>query len=694
MDISKTYGIKVFSDAVMSQRLPRDVYESLKLTQRMGAELDSTIAGAVAAAMRDWAVENGATHYSHWFQPMTNITAGKHEAFIMPDNNNNGNVIMEFSSKDLIQSEPDASSFPNGGLRATFEARGYTSWDPTSPAFIRDQTLFIPTAFCSYTGLALDTKTPQLRSMAALNKQGIRLLRALGNTTSRRLAPYCGNEQEYFLVDRQRYEQRLDLKLCGRTLFGAKPAKTQELDDHYCGRIRIRISDFMHEVDRRLWELGVPAKSEHNEAAPAQHELASVFDIANVDCDRNQLVMEVLRVVAKEKGLACLLHEKPFRGTNGSGKHHNYSLMTDDGINLLSPGKKPEQNLQFQLILCAFIKGVDEYADLLRLSSATASNDHRLGGFEAPPAIISIFLGDYLSSILYKTAHGENMVHGDRSYMRIGAPVLPGVLKDDSDRNRTSPFAFTGNKFEFRMPGSSFNIACTNVMLNTAVAESLRQFADVLEQADDLPRALLELIRGELTAHQRILFNGNGYSHEWEVEAARRGLSNFRTTPEALVHYTDQKNVELFARHGVYTRDEIQSRQDILRDEYAKAIRIEALTLLDLVRCRISPACVHYATELTQGVNAKKQLGIEVPQEETLTRHISALTGQLMQAADQLEGRLADPMAENAAEAASWCAHTLIPAMDAVRTPADRLEQLVDRSVWPLPTYSDMLFYV
>ena len=428
MDITKIYGIKVFSDAVMSQRLPRDVYESLKLTQRMGTELDSTIAGAVAAAMRDWAVENGATHYSHWFQPMTNITAGKHDAFIMPDNNNNGNVIMEFSSKDLIQSEPDASSFPNGGLRATFEARGYTSWDPTSPAFIRDQTLFIPTAFCSYNGLALDTKTPQLRSMAALNKQGIRLLRALGNTTSRRLAPYCGNEQEYFLVDRQRYEQRLDLKLCGRTLFGAKPAKTQELDDHYCGRIRIRIADFMHEVDRRLWELGVPAKSEHNEAAPAQHELAAVFDIANVDCDRNQLVMEVLRVVAKEKGLACLLHEKPFRGTNGSGKHHNYSLVTDDGINLLSPGKKPEQNLQFQLMLCAFIKGVDEYADLLRLSSATASNDHRLGGFEAPPAIISIFLGDYLSSLLYKTAHGENMAHGDRSYMRIGAPVLPGML--------------------------------------------------------------------------------------------------------------------------------------------------------------------------------------------------------------------------------------------------------------------------
>ncbi len=450
MDITKTYGIKVFSDAVMSQRLPRDVYESLKLTQRMGTELDSTIAGAVAAAMRDWAVENGATHYSHWFQPMTNITAGKHEAFIMPDNNNNGNVIMEFSSKDLIQSEPDASSFPNGGLRATFEARGYTSWDPTSPAFIRDKTLFIPTAFCSYTGLALDTKTPQLRSMAALNRQGIRLLRALGNTTSRRLAPYCGNEQEYFLVDRQRYEQRLDLKLCGRTLFGAKPAKTQELDDHYCGRIRIRISDFMHEVDRRLWELGVPAKSEHNEAAPAQHELASVFDIANVDCDRNQLVMEVLRVVAKEKGLACLLHEKPFRGTNGSGKHHNYSLMTDDGINLLSPGKKPEQNLQFQLILCAFIKGVDEYADLLRLSSATASNDHRLGGFEAPPAIISIFLGDYLSSILYKTAHGENMVHGDRSYMRIGAPC---AARRPQGRLRPQPYlALCLHRQQVRVP--------------------------------------------------------------------------------------------------------------------------------------------------------------------------------------------------------------------------------------------------
>lgn len=697
MDITKTYGIKVFSDAVMSQRLPRDVYESLKLTQRMGTELDSTIAGAVAAAMRDWAVENGATHYSHWFQPMTNITAGKHEAFIMPDNNNNGNVIVEFSSKDLIQSEPDASSFPNGGLRATFEARGYTSWDPTSPAFIRDQTLFIPTAFCSYTGLALDTKTPQLRSMAALNKQGIRLLRALGNTTSRRLAPYCGNEQEYFLVDRQRYEQRLDLKLCGRTLFGAKPAKAQELDDHYCGRIRIRISDFMHEVDRRLWELGVPAKSEHNEAAPAQHELAAVFDIANVDCDRNQLVMEVLRVVAKKKGLACLLHEKPFRGTNGSGKHHNYSLMTDDGINLLSPGKKPEQNLQFQLILCAFIKGVDEYADLLRLSSATASNDHRLGGFEAPPAIISIFLGDYLSSILYKTAHGENMVHGDRSYMRIGAPVLPGVLKDDSDRNRTSPFAFTGNKFEFRMVGSTQSAAVPDAFINTILADVFQRFADRLEEAGPEKRdeTVVAIIRETLEQHGRILFNGNNYSKEWEEEAARRGLPIFKTALDVAPAYLDEKNIALFERQQVLSRPECESRYEILVEGIEKVIGIEAHVMMEMAERQILPAVAKYAGDLAGSYENMAKLNLY---NDELKEQISALSEDvsgIIRANRELAAAVQSAEQTGcAAEKARAMVDLVRARMDALRAVCDDAETHVDSACWPMPTYTDLMHRV
>ena len=676
MDITKTYGIKVFSDAVMSQRLPRDVYESLKLTQRMGTELDSTIAGAVAAAMRDWAVENGATHYSHWFQPMTNITAGKHEAFIMPDNNNNGNVIMEFSSKDLIQSEPDASSFPNGGLRATFEARGYTSWDPTSPAFIRDQTLFIPTAFCSYTGLAL---------------------RALGNTTCRRLAPFCGNDQEYFLVVRLRYEQRLDLKLCGRTLFGAKPAKTQELDDHYCGRIRIRISDFMHEVDRRLWELGVPAKSEHNEAAPAQHELAAVFDIANVDCDRNQLVMEVLRVVAKEKGLACLLHEKPFRGTNGSGKHHNYSLVTDDGINLLSPGKKPEQNLQFQLILCAFIKGVDEYADLLRLSSATASNDHRLGGFEAPPAIISIFLGDYLSSILYKTAHGENMVHGDRSYMRIGAPVLPGVLKDDSDRNRTSPFAFTGNKFEFRMVGSTQSAAVPDAFINTILADVFQQFADRLEEAGPEKRdeTVVAIIRETLEQHDRILFNGNNYSKEWEEEAARRGLPIFKTALDVAPAYLDEKNIALFERQQVLSRPECESRYEILVEGIEKVIGIEAHVMMEMAERQILPAVAKYAGDLAGSYENMAKLNLY---NDELKEQISALSEDvsgIIRANRELAAAVQSAEQTGcAAEKARAMVDLVRPRMDALRAVCDDAETHVDSACWPMPTYTDLMHRV
>ena len=689
--VMELYGSKVFNEHEMRERLPSSTYKSLKATIEKGQPLDLEVANVVASVMKRWAIEQGATHYTHWFQPLTGITSEKHDGFVSPQPD--GTAIMEFSGKELIKGEPDASSFPSGGLRATAEARGYTAWDPTSYAFVKDDVLCIPTAFCSYTGEALDKKTPLLRSMQAISDQACKVLHLFGKDVPR-VATTVGPEQEYFLIRKEDYEKRLDLVLTGRTLFGSAPSKGQELEEHYFGTLRPVVSEFMKELDEELWKLGIPAKTKHNEVAPAQHELAPIYDTTNVAIDHNLLTMEMMKKIASKHGLVCLQHEKPFEGVNGSGKHNNWSLSTDGGENLLDPGTTPAENTQFLLFLTAVIKAVDDYQDLLRISVASAGNDHRLGANEAPPAIVSMYVGDELQAVIDCLVAGKPCQPNAPTVLDTGAVVLPNLPKDTSDRNRTSPFAFTGNKFEFRMPGSSFNIACTNVMLNTAVAESLRQFADVLEQTNDLPRALLELIRGELTAHQRILFNGNGYSHEWEVEAARRGLSNFRTTPEALVHYTDQKNVELFTRHGVYTRDEIQSRQDILRDEYAKAIRIEALTLLDLVRCRISPACVHYATELTQGVNAKKQLGIEVPQEETLTRHISALTGQLMQAADQLEGRLADPMAENAAEAASWCAHTLIPAMDAVRTPADRLEQLVDRSVWPLPTYSDMLFYV
>ena len=608
MDITKIYGIKVFSDAVMSQRLPRDVYESLKLTQRMGTELDSTIAGAVAAAMRDWAVENGATHYSHWFQPMTNITAGKHEAFIMPDNNNNGNVIMEFSSKDLIQSEPDASSFPNGGLRATFEARGYTSWDPTSPAFIRDQTLFIPTAFCSYTGLALDTKTPQLRSMAALNKQGIRLLRALGNTTSRRLAPYCGNEQEYFLVDKKMYNQREDLRMTGRTLFGAKPPRGQELDDHYYGAIRPRVAAFMKDLDENLWALGIYSKTKHNEAAPAQHEMAPVYTDANTACDHNQLTMEVMKKIAEKHDLVCLLDEKPFAGVNGSGKHDNWSLSTDTGKNLLDPGKKPQENTLFLLFLAAIIKGVDEYQDLLRISVASAGNDHRLGANEAPPAIVSMFLGDELEGILEAIEKDEPYTGIEAKQLQTGVHVLPDLAMDTTDRNRTSPFAFTGNKFEFRMLGSSQSIASPNVVLNTIMAQELEEFADILEQSNDFRADLQNLLHDTFKAHQRIIFDGNGYGGDWVREAQRRGLSNLRDTVDCMPAYIDPKNIRLFSSHNILSETEMRARYEIHLENYCKVTSIEAATLRDMVMRGILPAVNRYTADLTQAILRKREL--------------------------------------------------------------------------------------
>lgn len=696
MDIAKIYGAKVFNDAAMAKWLPAEVYESLKLTRRMGAELDSSIAGAVAAAMRDWAIEQGATHYSHWFQPMTNITAGKHDAFLTPENADNSRVIMEFSSKELVQGEADSSSFPNGGLRSTFEARGYTTWDPSSPAFVRDQTLFIPTAFCSYTGFAMDTKTPQLRSMEALNKQGIRLLRAMGNTTSRRLTPYCGNEQEYFLLDRQRYEERLDLKLCGRSLFGAKPAKTQELEDHYCGRIRIKIGKFMHDLDQRLWELGVPAKTEHNEAAPAQHELAPVYGVANVSCDQNQLIMEVMRITAKEHDLACLLHEKPFRGVNGSGKHHNYSVMTDDGINLLSPGNDPQSNLLFQLTLCAFIKAVDEHADLLRLSAATPNNDHRLGGFEAPPAILSIFLGDHLQEILTRTAHGDSAVQSDHTHMRIGVSMLPDMLKDDSDRNRTSPFAFSINKFEFRMVGSTQSSAVPNTIINTILAQAFEEFADRLEAVDEADRRkeIVAIISDTLEKHGRILFSGDNYSKEWEEEARRRGLPIANTALDAAQAYLEPRNIALFAHQQVLSEAECTSRYEVLVENVQKVIAIEASVMQEMASRQILPAVIRYTGEVADTYHSLTLANIYNDVLAQQLHELSKCISDIQQSVKLLEEMTNHVPGETTAERACYMVDVVRPQMEVLRNACDLAETMIDSKAWPFPTYTDLLHRV
>ena len=688
-DLTDRFGTMVFSESVMQDYLPKDVYKTLLATIEEGEPLNLDVANAVAHAMKTWALEHGATHYAHWFQPLSGITSEKHDSFLEPAGN--GTAITKFTGKALIQGEPDASSFPNGGLRATFEARGYTAWDPTSPAFIKDEVLCIPTAFCGYNGEALDKKTPLLRSMKVLDTQAKRVL-ALFGKTPKRVVPSVGLEQEYFLIKKDAYRKRRDLVITGRTLFGAPPCKGQELEEHYFGAIRPSVSKYMKALDDELWALGIPAKTKHNEVAPCQHELAPVYTELNEGIDNNMLVMEKMKLVATNFDLTCLLHEKPFEGINGSGKHNNWSISAGDE-NLLDPGDTPLENLQFVVFLTAVIEAVDKYQDLLRMSVASCGNDHRLGANEAPPAIISIFLGDELTEIL-KAIEEERAYSGkEKELMKVGAHVLPKIPKDATDRNRTSPFAFTGNKFEFRMPGSSFNIACTNVMLNTAVADALAQYADELEGSVDFQKDLLTLIRRELAAHQRILFNGNGYGEEWPVEAERRGLCNFRTTPEALVHYTDQKNVELFARHGIYTREEIASRQEILLDEYGKAIRIEALTLLDLVRQQIAPACIKYANGLAAGVSAKKALGIEVPAEAALTGKVSVLTGEMLAAADSLDACVA-AMPQDVTELARYCADKVLPAMAEVRTPADKLEQTVDRSLWPLPTYSDMLFYV
>ena len=688
--VPELFGSMVFNEAVMKERLPKDVYKALKCTIRQGTALDPQIAGVVANAMKDWAIEKGATHFTHWFQPMTGITAEKHDAFISPCAD--GTVIMEFSGKELIKGEPDASSFPSGGLRATFEARGYTAWDPTSYAFIKDGTLCIPTAFCSYTGEILDKKTPLLRSMEAISKQACRVLKLFGKEVAR-VTTTVGPEQEYFLIDKEDYKKRPDLILTGRTLFGAMPPKGQEMEDHYFGSIRPRVKAYMEDLNEELWKLGINAKTEHNEVAPCQHEMAPIFATANIATDHNQLTMEIMKKVADRHGFVCLLHEKPFDGVNGSGKHNNWSISTDRGENLLDPGTTPADNAQFLLFLTAVIKAVDDYQDLLRISVASAGNDHRLGANEAPPAIVSMYVGDELAAVIDAIVSGADYKGCGKKLMDIGVSVLPTIPQDNSDRNRTSPFAFTGNKFEFRMPGSSFNIACTNVMLNTAVADSLLQFSEELEAAEDFDTALAALIRRELAAHQRILFNGNGYSAEWPVEAEKRGLLNLRSTPEAVAHYTDEKNVALFTRHGVYTRTEMLSRQEISLEEYAKVIHIEAMTSLHMLHKQIIPAAVTWSKELADGVAVKKSIGVDAPAETAQVKEITELTAELVEKTAALSAAV-DAEPKETAERAMYEHETVIPAMEAARKLADALEMKVAKRCWPMPTYADLLYYV
>ena len=690
-NVPELFGSMVFNETVMKERLPKDIFRKLKKTMREGTAIDADVAAVVATAMKDWAVSKGATHYTHWFQPMTGITAEKHDSFISPTDD--GGVMMEFSGKELIRGEPDASSFPSGGLRATFEARGYTAWDPTSYAFVKDGSLYIPTAFCSYTGQILDKKTPLLRSMDAISKQAVRVLRLFGKDV-KRVTTTVGPEQEYFLIDKKDYAKRKDLIFTGRTLFGAKPPKGQEMEDHYFGSIRPRVAAFMKELDEELWKLGIFAKTKHNEVAPAQHEMAPVFTTTNIATDHNQLTMEVMKRVAQKHNFICLLHEKPFEGVNGSGKHNNWSLSTDDGENLLEPGRSPSQNAQFLLFLTAVIKAVDEYQDLLRISVASAGNDHRLGANEAPPAIVSMFIGDELQAVLDSIETGEDYTDMVKTKMSLGVAVLPPIPKDTTDRNRTSPFAFTGNKFEFRMLGSTFNIACANIMINTAVAEELRVFADELDGAEDFNDALVKLIQREIKAHKRIIFNGNGYDDAWIAEAEKRGLSNFKSTADALPHYTDEKNLKLFAQHDVYTKEEMESREETLLEEYAKTLHIEALTMGDMIRQQIVPACVSYERELAKTVKDKTDIGIAGGMEAALLTEISALTEELYTKCEALENALENAPETSAAAIARYYHDTVIPAMQAARKPADQLETRVGKEFWPFPTYSDMLFYV
>lgn len=691
--VPEMFGSMVFNEKVMKERLPKDVYKALIRTSDEGTAIDPAIANVVANAMKDWAVSKGVTHYTHWFQPMTGFTAEKHDSFITPIDS--CSIIMEFSGKELIKGEPDASSFPSGGLRATFEARGYTAWDPTSYAFIKDNTLCIPTAFCSYTGEILDKKTPLLRSMDAISKQACRILKLFGKT-ARRVNTTVGAEQEYFLINKSDYAKRLDLILTGRTLFGAKPPKGQEMEDHYFGSIRPRVKAFMEELDNELWKLGITSKTEHNEVAPCQHEMAPVFETTNVATDHNQLTMEVMKRVADKHDFVCLLHEKPFAGINGSGKHNNWSISTDTGENLLEPGSTPHANAQFILFLTAVIKAVDEYQDLLRISAASAGNDHRLGASEAPPAIISIFVGDELEAILDALVREIDYTDIEQTMMNIGVCALPPIPKDTTDRNRTSPFAFTGNKFEFRMPGSSFNIACTNFILNTAVADSLRQFADELEsKKDEFEKALASLIKRELKNHRQIIFNGNGYSDEWQEAASQRGLMNLKTTPDALEHYTDEKNVKLLARHGICTKTEIVSRKEILLEEYCKTINIEALTMIDMVLKQIIPSCSDYSGKISQNIISKKNIGIECHAEIEIVNQITNYINLIFDAQNKLKDCvMAEPSNSPVITRAKYFRNEVLPKMNILREIADKLEVIVGQQNWPFPTYSQILFYV
>ncbi len=684
----------VFGDAIMRERLPKDIYRALKKTMARGTHLELEVANAVANAMKNWAVEHGATHFTHWFQPMTGITAEKHEGFISPTGD--GRVIMEFSGKELVRGEPDASSFPSGGLRATFEARGYTVWDTTSYAFIKDGVLCIPTAFCGYNGEALDKKTPLLRSMEAIDRQALRVLKLFGNADVKRVMTTVGPEQEYFLIDRDVYLKRPDLIFTGRTLFGARPPKGQELEDHYFGSLKPRVSAFMKELDEELWKLGVLAKTRHNEVAPAQHELAPIFTTTNIATDHNQLTMELMKRIAGKHGLACLLHEKPFAGVNGSGKHNNWSLSTDTGLNLLEPGETPFENAQFLLFLVAVVKAVDKYQDLLRVSVASAGNDHRLGANEAPPAIVSMFLGDELTEVLSAIEAGSDYHGAAARQMEIGATVLPHFPKDTTDRNRTSPFAFTGNKFEFRMLGSTFSIAGPNIVLNTAVADVLGEFADALETAADFKGALAGLIRSTVREHKRIIFNGNNYAAEWVVEAERRGLSNLKTTVDALPAFVSDKSMELFTRHHVFSEVEIHARYEILLEGYCKTLSIEALTMVDLVRQQIIPAAIGYQNELAQLLNAKQAAGgYDSALEAHLLSRLSGLSAALLKKLTALEEQLlavkseAEPLA-----LARIFRDRVFTAMVELRLVVDELETLVARAHWPLPTYADMLYSV
>jgi len=693
--ITEIFGSLVFNDRVMRERLLKDTYKALKRSIEMGQSIDRSVADTVASAMKDWAIEKGATHFTHWFQPMTGITAEKHDSFISPLQD--GGIILEFSGKELVKGEPDASSFPSGSLRATFEARGYTAWDPTSYAFIKDSTLCIPTVFYSYGGQVLDKKTPLLRSMDALNKQALRIMKLFGHTDVNRIITTVGPEQEYFLVDKSLFEKRKDLIFCGRTLFGAKPPKGQELEDHYFSTIKPRVSAFMKELDEELWKLGVFVKTKHNEVAPAQHELAPIFSTTNIATDHNQIVMEIMKTVASRHGLACILHEKPFAGVNGSGKHNNWSLSTDTGINLLEPGDSPMENAQFLLFLVAVIAAVDDYQDLLRLSVATAGNDHRLGANEAPPAIISVFLGDEITGILEALENGSSYDKKDRMEIKLGVDVLPRIPKDTTDRNRTSPFAFTGNKFEFRMPGSSLSISGPNIVLNTIVAEKLSLFADTLEKSSDFKNDLNKLIIDTVKKHKRIIFNGNNYSEEWVVEAEKRGLSNLKTTADVLPCFITEKSIDLFTKHNVFSEVEIHSRYEILLENYCKTLSIETLTMIDMVRKDILPSVMKYVKDLTQMALSKKELGMEIPcePEKNLIHKLSTLSARLYENTNELENKLLEAKSYTDLQAqANYFRDVIIPVMQKVRTVADELEVLTASEYWQFPTYGELLFKV